>query len=386
MLPVARRRHGRRPGPGEIVAGARQAAEELGIPVLLVGDPRRLGDIGGLPVLAGRRGHRDARGPGPGGAAQEGLVAGPGRRGGPGRDGVGHGQRRQHRGHHGQRPVPDGPDPGRGPAGHRHADPGAGHHAHRAARRRRQRRVPRRRGWSSSPRWARPSPGSASASPIPGSACCRSARRTRKGTPLVKETHALLAAGRGRSRSASSSATSKAATSCRTSVDVVVTDGFTGNVVLKTLEGGLKFALSAPSSRRSRRPTRSERRRRPARTPWLPLADELDPDTYGGAMLLGVDGVCIISHGSSSARAIVNAVRVAQRRRPRRSRRASCRAAVASGPAPGPQRRSAGGGGARRAGGARSYASAASLTTEERSCPPRPMSNEPRSTASRCSS
>ena len=43
----------------------------------------------------------------------------------------------------------------------------------------------------------------------------------------------------------------------------------------------------------------------------MPLAAELDPDTYGGAMLLGVDGVCIISHGSSSARAIVNAVRVA---------------------------------------------------------------------------
>ena len=41
------------------------------------------------------------------------------------------------------------------------------------------------------------------------------------------------------------------------------------------------------------------------------LADELEPDSYGGAMLLGVDGVCIISHGSSSARAIVNAVRVA---------------------------------------------------------------------------
>ena len=43
----------------------------------------------------------------------------------------------------------------------------------------------------------------------------------------------------------------------------------------------------------------------------MPLAAELDPDTYGGAMLLGVDGVCIISHGSSSARAIVNAVGVA---------------------------------------------------------------------------
>jgi glycerol-3-phosphate acyltransferase PlsX len=43
----------------------------------------------------------------------------------------------------------------------------------------------------------------------------------------------------------------------------------------------------------------------------LPLYVEMDPDTYGGAMLLGVDGVCIISHGKSSVRAVVNAIRLA---------------------------------------------------------------------------
>jgi glycerol-3-phosphate acyltransferase PlsX len=43
----------------------------------------------------------------------------------------------------------------------------------------------------------------------------------------------------------------------------------------------------------------------------LPLYTSLDPENTGGAMLLGVDGVCIISHGSSSSRAVVNAVRVA---------------------------------------------------------------------------
>ena len=43
----------------------------------------------------------------------------------------------------------------------------------------------------------------------------------------------------------------------------------------------------------------------------LPMAEDLDPDTHGGAILLGVDGVCVISHGSSSARAIKNALRVA---------------------------------------------------------------------------
>ena len=51
-----------------------------------------------------------------------------------------------------------------------------------------------------------------------------------------------------------------------------------------------------------------------ASAPLLPVlpgpGDTLDPDSTGGAMLLGVNGVCIISHGSSSARAIVNAVRV----------------------------------------------------------------------------
>jgi glycerol-3-phosphate acyltransferase PlsX len=44
----------------------------------------------------------------------------------------------------------------------------------------------------------------------------------------------------------------------------------------------------------------------------LPLAEELDPDTHGGAMALGLKGVCIISHGSSRAKAVVNAVKVAR--------------------------------------------------------------------------
>jgi glycerol-3-phosphate acyltransferase PlsX len=43
----------------------------------------------------------------------------------------------------------------------------------------------------------------------------------------------------------------------------------------------------------------------------LPYAEHMDPEETGGAMLLGVDGVCIISHGSSSEKAIANAIRVA---------------------------------------------------------------------------
>lgn len=93
-------------------------------------------------------------------------------------------------------------------------------------------------------------------------------------------------------------------------VDVIVTDGFTGNVVLKTLEGGLKTivkalleAFNAPGYKDAA----------DALLPaLLPLYATLDPETYGGAVLLGVDGVCIISHGSSSARAMVNAIGVAR--------------------------------------------------------------------------
>jgi glycerol-3-phosphate acyltransferase PlsX len=95
-------------------------------------------------------------------------------------------------------------------------------------------------------------------------------------------------------------------------VDVVVTDGFTGNVVLKTLEGGMKAAIGGLMAAFA-----SEEHYRvhadallPA---LLPLYESLDPETYGGAVLLGVDGVCIIAHGSSSERAIVNGIEVARK-------------------------------------------------------------------------
>ena len=93
-------------------------------------------------------------------------------------------------------------------------------------------------------------------------------------------------------------------------VDVVVTDGFTGNVVLKTLEGALKTVVKALFAAFA-----SDDAYKPhadALMPaLLPLYTSLDPDTYGGAILLGVNGVCIISHGSTGANAMVNAVTVA---------------------------------------------------------------------------
>jgi len=93
-------------------------------------------------------------------------------------------------------------------------------------------------------------------------------------------------------------------------IDVVVTDGFTGNVLLKGFEGSLRMmvnlvfgVLSATDEAKAASEV--------VMPGLLEAAGELDPDTTGGAMLLGVDGVCVISHGSSSAGAIVNAVRVA---------------------------------------------------------------------------
>ena len=93
--------------------------------------------------------------------------------------------------------------------------------------------------------------------------------------------------------------------------DVIVTDGFTGNVVLKTLEGGMKAVIRGLLEAFASEPEYKEHA--DALMPALmPLYTQLDPETYGGAMLLGVDGVCIISHGSSSQRAILNGINVAR--------------------------------------------------------------------------
>src|ERR687891_308188 len=94
--------------------------------------------------------------------------------------------------------------------------------------------------------------------------------------------------------------------------DVVVADGFTGNVALKALEGTIRTILESlrtelESSFRGRlgglliRPAARGIRKR------------LDPDTYGGAYLLGLRGLVVIAHGSSSRIAIANAIRLAAR-------------------------------------------------------------------------
>jgi glycerol-3-phosphate acyltransferase PlsX len=89
-------------------------------------------------------------------------------------------------------------------------------------------------------------------------------------------------------------------------VDVIVTDGFTGNVALKTVEGAIRGTaklvfdtLSSPAVSAAAEGVM------PA---LLAAAKELDPDYIGGCTLLGVDGVCVISHGSSNALAMKNSV------------------------------------------------------------------------------
>jgi glycerol-3-phosphate acyltransferase PlsX len=90
--------------------------------------------------------------------------------------------------------------------------------------------------------------------------------------------------------------------------DVMVADGFTGNVVLKSLEGGVGLALDA--IRRALVSTPEAAAAAAVVEPILdPLFKTLDPNLIGAAMLCGTKGVSVISHGSSDADTIANAIR-----------------------------------------------------------------------------
>jgi phosphate acyltransferase len=94
--------------------------------------------------------------------------------------------------------------------------------------------------------------------------------------------------------------------------DVVVTDGFTGNVCLKLLEGTIKSLLDALRDE-IYASTRGKVGGLLIRPAARHLRERLDPDTYGGAYLLGLRGIAVIAHGNSSGRAIANAIRLAAR-------------------------------------------------------------------------
>jgi glycerol-3-phosphate acyltransferase PlsX len=93
-------------------------------------------------------------------------------------------------------------------------------------------------------------------------------------------------------------------------VDVIVCDGFIGNVALKVSEG-LVFTIRAMLRESLQATLTRQIGALLARKAFEDFKRRLDYSEYGGAPLLGVRGVCIVAHGSSSAKAIKNAIRVA---------------------------------------------------------------------------
>jgi phosphate acyltransferase len=132
---------------------------------------------------------------------------------------------------------------------------------------------------------------------------------SRKGTPDVVAAHERLAAAGGALNFVGNVEGSDV-TAGR--ADVIVTDGFTGNVALKLMEGTARTVVGA---------IREAARSNPVSTlggllirgAVGGLRRQLDPNTTGGAILLGVRGIVVIAHGGSSAEGIANAVRLAQR-------------------------------------------------------------------------
>ena len=129
-----------------------------------------------------------------------------------------------------------------------------------------------------------------------------------KGNQQTLEAHALLAGAEGLHFAGNTESRDLLVGTA----DVVVCDGFTGNVVLKLTEGTIKTVLEELKEEivASRRGRVGGLLIRPAARG---LRQRLDPETYGGAYLLGLRGLAVIAHGNSSRRAIANAIRLAAR-------------------------------------------------------------------------
>jgi glycerol-3-phosphate acyltransferase PlsX len=129
-----------------------------------------------------------------------------------------------------------------------------------------------------------------------------------KGNQLTLEAHALLADAEGLNFTGNTESREL----LLGAADVVVCDGFTGNVVLKLLEGTIKTVLDA-----LREEITASRRGKVGGLLIRPAArgmrSRLDPETYGGAYLLGLRGLAVAAHGNSSRLAIANAIRLAAR-------------------------------------------------------------------------
>jgi phosphate acyltransferase len=128
-----------------------------------------------------------------------------------------------------------------------------------------------------------------------------------KGNQLTLETHELLAKSE-----LNFHGNCEGRDILRGAADVVVTDGFTGNVVLKTLEGSIRAILEGLRTEITAT-TVGKLGGLLIRPAARRLRARLDPDTYGGAYLLGLRGLMVIAHGNSSSVAIANAIRLAAR-------------------------------------------------------------------------
>ena len=289
MLPIAIDAMGGDRGPAEIVAGARRAAEELGVPVLLVGRPDALGDTGGLEVLVASeviamgddvatavRRKKDASVVRACEAVRDGRASAMVSAGNTGAA-MGSALLRMGRLPSVSRPAIATPLPVPGSTPTVLLDAGANADCQ--------------------PEWLVQfaQMGAAFATgrygiERPRVGLLSIGEEASKGTGVVKEAHSILKAPETLQGSGGR---------------------FIGNVVLKTLEGAMKFMRNAVFGIMTSTPDAIKASE--AIFPLLlPLAKQMDPDSYGGALLLGVDGVCIISHGSSSPGAIVNALGVAR--------------------------------------------------------------------------
>jgi glycerol-3-phosphate acyltransferase PlsX len=128
-----------------------------------------------------------------------------------------------------------------------------------------------------------------------------------KGHSLAKETHDLFSASHLKPQFVGNV---EGRDITRGVCDVVVTDGFVGNVVLKVCEGVFEFSMKMMAKELQ---ARLIQERQAGLAAVQELVGRYDYHEHGGAPLLGIDGICIICHGSSGEKAIKNALGMASR-------------------------------------------------------------------------
>lgn len=125
-----------------------------------------------------------------------------------------------------------------------------------------------------------------------------------KGSQAVQEAHALM-----KEQLPSFAGNAEGTDLFASKFDVIVTDGFTGNVTLKTIEGTAKFLMKNLKSALMSS-TKAKIGALLVKDSLSSLKDLLDADAYGGAVLLGINGVITIGHGHTSAKAVANGIKV----------------------------------------------------------------------------